>query len=183
MIPQAKKSANLIKTIESLRNNWHNLNSPEDILVRTIKNSISLGYLYLNQFKEYVIDLGHYQDIDSNYLDNIEIEIFKNHFLRFVGKEFESNLEESSSAMSDSSKAFVSVPGMFYAHFYHLSIQDGLLSESMRNKINPYIPCENKLQEKYRTNLTRKMKIASENAKFLKENGFKGGLIRYGFHL
>jgi hypothetical protein len=183
MIPQAKKSEDLIEAIGSLRNNWHDLSNPENILVSVIKNSISLGYLYLNNFKEHAINLECYQDIDNNFPDNIEIEIFNNHFMRFVGKGFEPDLECSSGAMSNSLQAFVSVPGMFYAHFYHLSIQDGTLSESLRHKINPYILSRNKLQEKYKANLTRKMKIASKNAKFLMENNFKGGLIRYGFHL
>jgi hypothetical protein len=178
-----ERSVEIIKTIELLRKDWHRLKSPEQLLVNCIKDSVSLGYDYMLKFKKYIESLNHFRGVSINYPDNLTLELFDNHYIKFVGESLYHDLENDANKNSNSSKVFVSIPDFFYPHFYCLSNQAGLLSSTMQDKIKPYISLgDGGLSNEYERVLIRKMNLAEKNAQFLKINNLKKGLVRYGFH-
>ena len=177
-------SDNVLSLIQSLRNEWYSIEDPEESLIECIRDSITLGYRYLCIFKEYLDAKDIFRNSIIDQVDDIKLELFKNHFVIFVSQDDHAYLEKTGLSISNSSEVFVSLPNFFYPHFYNLSSQKGLLSDVMKNKINPYTELTSEvLSDKYKTVLTNKMNLAEENAQFLKVNNFKRGLIRYGFHL
>jgi hypothetical protein len=159
------------------------MEEPKKILLSCIRDSISLGYRYIDIFEKYLSDEHIFDNSQGDNLDDIHLELFSNHFLLFTSKHKGSSLEESGLSASDSDNAFVSVPSFFYPHFYYLSSQKGLLSHVMRSKINPYNQLiTESISDRYKKVLKNKIELAETNAQFLKINDFKRGLIRYGFH-
>jgi len=178
------KSDGTLSVIKSLRNDWHNLANPEKILVTCIKNSITLGYTYLLMFMKFLESQDIYQNINTTYPDDLTLELFENHYIKFVSVSQYSDMESSAIKSSNSLKSFVHIPDFFYPHFYHLSIQNGELPIVIKGKINSFTTISEKsLSSRYKKVLTNKINLAEKNAQFLKFNNLKKGLIRYGFHL
>ncbi len=176
-------SERILNLIQSLRNEWHSIEKPEEMLQSCIRDSISLGYRYIDIFEEYLLGKHIFDNSQGNNLDDIHLELFNNHFLLFTAKHKDSSLEEIGLSASNSDNAFVSVPSFFYPHFYYLSSRKGILSRVMRSKINPYKELSTEsISDKYKKVLKNKIELAEANAQFLKINDFKRGLIRYGFH-
>ncbi len=176
-------SERILNLIQSLRNEWHSMDEPEKIFLSCIRNSISLGYRYIDIFEKYLADKHIFDNSQVDKLGDINLELFSNHFISFTSKHKGPSHEKSGLSASDFDNAFVSVSSFFYPHFYYLSSQKGLLSQVMRSKINPYSQLVTEsISDRYKKVLKNKIELAEVNAQFLKINDFKRGLIRYGFH-
>jgi len=169
--------------IKLLRNDWYSVKNPENVLIDCIESSIALGYKYIAMLGQHLEKSNLYQTrLRGNY-DNISLELFENHYIKFKECSLAETLEGDARKVSDKEKVYVFIPKIFYLHFYCLSTQEGILSDVMKEKINPrVIVNKDHLSEVYEKILIRKITLAEQNAQFLKENKLRRGLIRYGFH-
>jgi len=177
------KSKSVLNKIKLLRNNWHSLSSHKLVLMECIQESILLGYSYLDLFENHLKNGYNYLNSNMNLDKNVSLELYDNHFIKFVSSS--SKLQKKSFAieMSQRDKKYVLISDYFYPHFECLANQSGYLSSVMKKKIKPYIKLNEKLlMPKYQNNLVKKITIAENNAKFLIKNRMKNGLFRYGFH-
>ena len=177
------KSQPILNKIKLLRNDWYSIDNPEQALKDCIQESISLGYMYLEIFENYLKNSNSYCK-SINYIDeDINLELYENHFITFVNSKKNSRKESCAIEMSQNEKKYVLVSDYFYPHFECLARQEGILSNVMKKKFSPYKEfSEELLISNYKNNLIKKMNLAESNAKFLMRNNFQKGLFRYGFH-
>lgn len=177
------KSKPILNKIKLLRNDWYSIDNPKQALIECIQEAISLGYIYLEIFENYLKNSNSYCN-SVNYIDeDINLQLYDNHFITFVNSKKNSRKESCAFKMSQKEKKYVFVSDYFYPHFECLARQGGILSNVMKKKLNPYKEIsEEILMPNYKNNLIKKMNIAESNAKFLMRNNFQKGLIRYGFH-
>ena len=181
---KSSKSQSVLNKIKLLRNDWYSIDNPEQALMDCIQEAISLGYMYLEIFENYLkISNSYCKSI--NYIDeDINLELYENHFITFVNSKKKLRKESWAIEMSQNKKKYVLVSDYFYPHFECLARQGGILSTVMKKKLSPYKEFrEEILMPNYKNNLIKKMNMAESNAKFLMRNNFQKGLIRYGFHL
>tara|TARA_Y100000741_G_C18124145_1_gene506285 strand:- start:29 stop:832 length:804 start_codon:yes stop_codon:yes gene_type:complete len=176
------QSKKVILKTSKLRGEWHSLDNPEDELIDCINEAIEIGYKRLFDYEIHLRKSCEYLIEDFNNEIDIELELYKNHYLRFTNLN-ENNYEYFNHKISSYKKYFTVVSNYFYPHFAILASQGGGLSKIMQNKITPYHSIdESILNNSYKANLYRKIGLAQQNADFLKRNNLKTGLIRYGFH-
>ena len=177
------KSQPVLNKIKLLRNNWYSQSSPETILMECIQESISLGYSYLDLFEDHLKSSNYYSRSNINLDEDVSLELYGNHYIKFVSSFRKLKKETTAIKMSQLDKKYVLISDYFYPHFECLANQSGVLSSVMIKKIKPYIKLnENLLIPEYQNNLVKKITIAENNAKFLIKNRMKNGLFRYGFH-
>jgi hypothetical protein len=178
-----KKSDSVLKTINLLRNTWHELSDPRGMLIECINDAIKLGYEYLRLFENYLKKNGKYCSLPFICSEHIDLELYPNHYLRFVDSTSCNNFELLANQTCTEKYTYVIVSNYFYPHFYFLAHQYGLLSSVMKEKIKTSSKlAANSLGQDYENNLARKLNVAEDNAQFLVKNNMKSGLIRYGFH-
>lgn len=181
-VKKSLKSQSTLNKIKSLRNDWYSLDNPQEVLIECIQESITLGYSCLDIFENYLKNSKSYCKTNINLDENINLELYDNHFIRFVNSK---KIEKESSAidMSQGHKKYVLISDYFYPHFKCLASQGGILSKVMIKKFKPYRELSGGLlMPQYKNNLIKKMTTAESNAQFLLKNNMKSGLIRYGFH-
>lgn len=177
------KSQSVLNKIKLLRNNWHSLVNPKQVLMECIQESISLGYSYLDLFEDHLKNSCNYSNSNINLDEDVSLELYDNHFIKFVSSFRKTQKKITAIEMSQHDKKYVLISDYFYPHFECLASQSGLLSSVMIKKIKPYLKLrENLLIPEYQNNLVKKITIAEDNAKFLIKNSMKNGLFRYGFH-
>jgi hypothetical protein len=164
-----------------LRNNWFDFENPENEMIKCLEKSIHIGSERLNDFELYLRRSGDYLLSDHDLREDIELELYPNHFLRFDN----SNNKDFGSFETSSfkNKHFLTISNYFYPHFEILASQNGSLSLRMFEKMSLNSDLSHsKVNDEYRNNLINKINLAETNAIFLRNNGFNNGLIRYGFH-
>jgi hypothetical protein len=80
---KSSKSQSTLKKIRLLRNNWHSIDNPQEILIDCIQESISLGYSYLDIFENYLKNINSYCKSNIILNEDINLELYNNHFIRF----------------------------------------------------------------------------------------------------
>ena len=180
---ESSKSQSTLNKIKLLRNNWHSIDNPNIVLIECIQQSISLGYRYLDVFEEYLKSCNKYCRSKINLDEDINLELYDNHYIRFVNSKKISKKESYAIEMSQADKKFVLISSYFYPHFECLASQVGILSSVANKKLKPHIAFSREiLIPEYKNNLIKKLTVAESNAQFLLKNNMKNGLIRYGFH-
>jgi len=180
---KSSKSQSILEKIKMLRNNWYSIDNPSNKLIDCIKESITLGYSYLVIFEDYLKNTKKYCKSNKTLDKEINLELYDNHFIRFVNSNNSVKNESIARDMSREDKTFVVISSYFYPHFECLANQEGTLSSVMNKKISPLIEFKGELLiSKYEHSLRKKLAIAESNAQFLLKNNIKNGLIRYGFH-
>jgi len=177
----SNNAKNLNSEILSLRNNWFDFENPKNEMIKCLEKSIHIGSERLNDFELYLRRSGDYLLSDHDLREDIELELYPNHFLRFVN----SNNKDFGSFETSSfkNKHFLTISNYFYPHFEILASQNGSLSLRMFEKMSLNSDLSHsKVNDEYRNNLINKINLAETNAIFLRNNGFNNGLIRYGFH-
>ena len=176
------ESKEVIVETSRLRAEWHQIDSPEDDLVKCLEKAIDIGYKRLFDYEDYLSTSTDYLLEVFNCDFDIDLELYSNHFIRFTSSRIEDSATYARN-LSDGNKFYVCVSNYFYPHFAILASQRGQLSECMLSKIQPSAPIKNSIVNKlYNDNLLRKINLAELNAQFLQKNNLKTGLIRYGFH-
>ena len=176
-------SENVINNVRKLRSDWYDLDKPEEMLRRCIIESIRLGYQYISMLQEYIESAGHIKSIQSQSVDGAQLELYDNCYIKFSSNIGEGDLMQKAIDSSDAENTFVIISDFYYPHFYFLSLQNGGLSSAIKSKIKPYFRLgDSCLSVEYEAILRNKINLAEDNAVFLKRNGYKKGLIRYGFH-
>ncbi|MDA8630448.1 hypothetical protein N9L42_02505 [Flavobacteriaceae bacterium] len=180
---KSSQSQFILKKISLLRNNWYSIDNPQEVLIDCIKESISIGYKYLDIFENYLKKSNSYCKSNFALGETINLELYKNHYLRFINSTKKPEKEFSALNMSQGDKKFVLLSDYFYPHFECLASQGGILSSSINKKLTPHIVLDKGLlMTNYKNNLIKKLTVAEINAKFLEQNKMKKGLIKYGFH-
>ncbi|MDC1188008.1 hypothetical protein N8202_05980 [Gammaproteobacteria bacterium] len=180
---ESSKSQVTLKKIRLLRNDWYTLDNPQETLIDCIQESISLGYTYLDIFESFLKSNNSYCKSNIILDEDSNLELYKNHFIRFVNSKNSLEKENLARNTSTDDKTFVFISSYFYPHFVCLASQSGMLSSVMNKKISQNKKSiERELLPNYKMNLIRKMAMAESNAQFLIKNNMKNGLIRYGFH-
>lgn len=179
----SSRSEAVLNKIKLLRNNWYSVTNPHKVLIECIQESISLGYDYLDIFTNYLKKNNSYCKSEFNINEDIDLELYDNHYIRFVSSTKKLEKESEAIKMSQEDKKFVLISNYFYPHFQCLASQGGILSSAVNKKIKPNIGLSGEvLMPEYKSNLIKKLTVAERNAQFLLENNMKNGLIRYGFH-
>jgi len=178
----ADESLEVIVETARLRGDWHNIDHPEEDLIKCLQEAIDIGYKRLFDYEEYLRRCDDYLLEDFNCDFDIDLELYNNHFIKFSSSRIE-GYESSAKNITCNNKYYVVVSNYFYPHFAILASQRGDLAECMLKKIQPPHPIEDSIvNDLYKDNLLRKMELAELNAVFLRKNNLKTGLIRYGFH-
>lgn len=178
----SEESRKVIEETARLRGEWHQIDHPEEDLVKCLGKAIDIGYKRLFDYEDYLRCDTDYLLEDFNCNFDIDLELYKNHFIRFSSSRIDC-YESSIKNIQCNNKYYVVVSMYFYPHFAILASQRGKLSECMLNKIQPSAPIKSSIVNKsYKDNLLRKINLAELNAQFLQKNNLKTGLIRYGFH-
>ncbi|PCI31346.1 MAG: hypothetical protein COB53_13390 [Elusimicrobia bacterium] len=182
ILGKSERSKQLVLEIARLRGQWHEIDNPEARLLKCLSSAIDVGYERLDEYELLLCKSDEYVFGQFELDEEIEMELYNNHFVRFRNAN-DGGFQETASDLSHSGRFYVVISSYFYPHFFVLANQQGMLSESMRKKIHPYRDIGNSpINEAYSNNLSRKIGLAEVNAEFLKSNKFDNGLIRYGFH-
>ena len=177
--PQSKL---VIKKIAQLRGDWYTIESPEEALIQCLEQAIDIGYQRLRDYESFLISSDCYLLKNFNSKIPIDLELYKNHYIRFDNCD-NNNAKEKAKSLCTNNKYYVVISHFYYPHFSILAEQQGRLASSMQNKMMPCVTVENNYTNHlYRNNLARKIALAEKNSLFLLANGFTNGLIRYGFH-
>ena len=177
-------SKSVLDETTKLRAAWHEIGSAEAEvrLIKCLHDAVDIGYQRLLEYENHLRQSSDYLldniDIDSD----IDLELYNGHFIRFTNN-VDSISKENAMKLSVDGKFYVVISSYYYPHFAVLAKHDGMLAKCMQSKTSPYKTIDISLvNDLYKNNLDRKMNISETNALFLKNNGFKHGLMRYGFH-
>ena len=182
-----KKDPNSLWVINEtarLRESWFQIEEPEEALLNCLEKAIINGYDRLKEYSIYLAEKGDYLQASYNYKQNsvLELELYKNHFLRFEDNMQNVNLEYSLKFFKED-KFFACIPSYFLPHFACLALQEGHLSRNIKQKFSSEVKFDiSVVNPMYLKTISKKLKIAEVNYRFLLKNKFKDGLIRYGFH-
>jgi hypothetical protein len=183
MVGDTAGSVGVINLVNKLRSNWYNLNDPEEMLEKCIYDAIELGYQYISILQKHIEQTGHLRQDQAQNIDGVVLELYENCYIRFASNAHDNDLMKMAMDMSNDKYTFVVVSDFYYPHFYCLSQQSGELSNTIRSKIKPYLGLSDvNISKEYESILVNKISLAEDNAVFLRSNGYKKGLLRYGFH-
>jgi len=176
------ESQQFIAEVKHVRSNWFSTENPEEKVLQLVKKSIALGYKSLNAYESFLKKTGDYLTTDFSYDEEIRLALFKGRSIVFTHKKRE-DVEKYTLGKSAQQESVVYLSHFFYPHFAFYAQQQGILSSTMKKKLQPLVSIEeNILNKEYTKNLQRKWNIAEQNALFLNANDIKKGLIRFGFY-
>ena len=182
IIGEDKASLHIIQETARLRSSWLSSDSSEEDLINCIEDAIKVGYKRLKDYRQYLSGGLYYIKEDHALPTNVDLELYRNHFIRFVDSEASDNFDYSS-VVQEENKYYVIISNYFLPHFFFQSIQEGMLSQKINSKFSRQLDIDIEIvNSNYLKAIKKKIKVAEENAQFLMRNDFKNGLLRFGFH-
>ena len=172
-----------INEINMLRSRWFrrkkNFLYLKKILFKTYFHII---YQLLN-YKDYIeknkIFFPKSQDVKNN---QIVLRIFKNSKIVFNELNNEDDLIKKNFLAFSKKKILVYMPMIFFTHYNSFLSINGKIKKSLSAKINKKKGFNFGIKSDYKKALQYKIGLMEKNLKFLNDNNFKNGLIRYGFY-
>jgi hypothetical protein len=176
LIGKSLDSVKIINETNLLRSKWYSLKNPELRIYNLLRDSIKVGYKRINDYKYFLISSGNYLKSNPIISQETGIELHSGMSIKFISDNEQSNKVENSNAN------YINISSYFYSHFMKLADANGLLSDAIKNKIDPFIHLNSNFNQQYLQALNKKIFLANKNAEFLNKAGLSNGLIRYGFH-
>ncbi|TSC89673.1 MAG: hypothetical protein G01um10143_163 [Parcubacteria group bacterium Gr01-1014_3] len=158
--------------LQELRSQWKPLKIEQ--LRSLIKRGVYWGYEALSRFTE-----KYFSDPQPA---SGELELFKNQKIVFADQPSKVDADWAISASQQRSSDIVVVDPRLASQFFTYSRQPGILAKQMRRQLN--LKNGQLIKNKnHRQFLVDKIRLANHCAEFLKREGFKSGLYRFGFYL